>query len=183
MKRAALLGDSIRLIGYGKRCAELLSDEYDTFLPEENGMFAKYTLRMALFEWKPKLDGCDVIHWNNGLWDVCDLGDGPFTDINEYVACLLRIQKVLSNYTKHIIFATTTPPSPKMWGHDQARLIEYNKAASEALSARGVVINDLFSAVSADIENNICEDLLHLSPKGIELCAKQTADIIRKTVK
>lgn len=58
----------------------------------------------------------------------------------------------------------------------------YNKAAVEALSEYVVAVNDLFSTVKEDIEGNICEDLLHLSPKGIELCAAQTADIIRKTL-
>ena len=182
MKKAALLGDSIRLIGYGQKCAELLSDEFETFLPEENGMFAKYTLRMALWEWKPKLEGCDVIHWNNGLWDVCDLGDGPFTPVDEYVATLVRISKVLKNYTKNIIFATSTPTSPDMWGHDIERAKAYNKAAVDALTAEGVKINDLFTTVAADIPGNICADNIHLSEKGIALCAAQTADIIRKTV-
>ena len=183
MKKAVLLGDSIRLLGYGKRCAELLSDEYETFLPEENGMFAKYTLRMSLYEWKDRMQGADVIHWNNGLWDVCDLGDGPFTPIDEYVETLLRIRKVLRNYTDTIIFATTTPTSPEMWGHDIERTKAYNKAASDALSAEGVIINDLFATVSADIAGNICPDLIHLSEKGIELCANQVADLIRKVVK
>ena len=183
MKKAALLGDSISLLGYGQRCAELLSDEYETFLPDDNGRFAKYTLRMVLFEWKPMLEGADVIHWNNGLWDVCDLGDGPFTPIDEYVQTLLRIEAVLHKYSKNVIFATSTPAKPPMWGHDMDRAIAYNEAAVKALTARGVVINDLFSLVASDIDGNICEDLLHLSDKGIELCAKQTADIIRKTVK
>ena len=181
MKKAALLGDSIRLVGYGKRCAELLGEEYDTFLPRENGMFAKYTLRMALYEWKPMLEGSDVIHWNNGLWDVCDLGDGPFSSVDEYVGCLLRIRKVLSGYARRIIFATTTPPSPKMPGHSIDRIREYNKAAVEALAPHGVIINDLFGAVIDDLEGNICCDMLHLSPKGVEICAKRTAEVIRST--
>ena len=183
MKKAVLLGDSIRLIGYGKRCAELLSDEYETFLPEENGMFAKYTLRMSLYEWKDRMQGADVIHWNNGLWDVCDLGDGPFTDIDEYVETLLRIEKVLHRYSKNVIFATSTPARPEMWGHDINRAIAYNEAAKKALIPRGVIINDLFSAVTPDLKGNICDDYLHLTDNGIEICAKQTADLIRAVVK
>ena len=183
MKKAVLLGDSIRLLGYGKRCAELISDEFETFLPEENGMFAKYTLRMSLFEWKDRMQGADVIHWNNGLWDVCDLGDGPFTDIDEYAACLLRIEKVLHSYSKNVIFATTTPTRPEMWGHDINRTMQYNKVAIDVLSPRGVVINDLFSVVNSDPYEMVCDDLIHLSEKGVELCARQTADLIRKTVK
>ena len=182
MKKIVLLGDSIRLIGYGKRCAELLGDEYETVEPEDNGRFVKYTLRGVLLEWKPLLEGADLVHWNNGLWDVCDLGDGPFTDLDEYVKNLIRVQKALRGYTDKIVFATTTPTSPLMWGHDRNRTIQYNKAAVDALSELGVVINDLFSVVDSDIDANISEDYLHLSPRGVELCAAQTAEIIRKTV-
>ena len=179
MKKIVLLGDSIRLAGYGKRTAELLGPDFDVQQPEDNGRFAKYTLRGVLWEWKPMLEGADLVHWNNGLWDICDLGDGPFSGIDEYVDCLLRIESVLRGYTDKIIFATSTPVSPKMWGHDINRTIEYNKAACEALTKRGVVINDLFSTVARDIPGNICDDLIHLSPKGIELCAAQVAGIIR----
>ena len=179
MKKVVLLGDSIRLIGYGQRCAELLADEFETVAPDDNGRFVKYTLRMVLLEWKDMLTGADVIHWNNGLWDVCDLGDGPFSKLDEYIENLLRVQRALSNYSKNIIFATTTP-TKNMWGHDLERTREYNKAAVQALTPLGVTINDLYSTVAADIEGNICDDHIHLSPKGIELCARQTADIIRK---
>ena len=182
MKKVVLLGDSIRLVGYGKRCAELLGDGYETVGPEDNGRFVKYTLRGVLYEWKPILEGADLIHWNNGLWDICDLGDGPFTDLDEYIKNMRRVARVLLGYTDKVIFATTTPVSPKMWGHDINRTMMYNKAAVEALSEYVVAVNDLFSTVKEDTEGNICDDLLHLSPKGIELCAEQTADIIRKTL-
>ena len=179
MKKVVLLGDSIRQVGYGKRCAELLSGEFETVEPDDNGRFVKYTLRMALLEWKDMLTGADVIHWNNGLWDVCDLGDGPFTKLDEYIENLVRLEKVLCGYSKKIIFATTTPTN-NMWGHSIERTEKYNEAAVKALTPLGVTINDLYSVVAADIEGNICEDHIHLSQKGIELCAKQTADAIRK---
>ena len=70
-----------------------------------------------------------------------------------------------------------------MWGHDINRAIAYNEAAKKALIPRGVIINDLYSAVATDIKGNICDDYLHLSEKGIQICAKQTADLIRQTVK
>ncbi|MCI6734265.1 MAG: hypothetical protein MR437_04210, partial [Clostridiales bacterium] len=73
MKKVTLLGDSIRQIGYGKTVAEELRKEgIEVFQPEENCRFSKYTLRM-LFDYKEQIAGSDVIHWNNGLWDVSDL--------------------------------------------------------------------------------------------------------------
>ena len=46
------------------------------------------------------------------------------------------------------------------------------------LKELGVQINDLYAIVADDIQGNICDDLIHLSPKGIELCAKQVAEMI-----
>lgn len=109
MKKVTLLGDSVRLLGYGKRVAELLKPDYEVFQPEENCCFAKYTLRM-LFDCRDELAGSDVIHWNNGLWDVCNLfGDGTFSSVDEYCANMERIAAVLLGITPNVIFATTTP--------------------------------------------------------------------------
>ena len=69
MKKVALLGDSIRLLGYGTKVPELLGEEYEVFQPEDNCRFVKYTLRM-LFELREQIQDSDIIHWNNGLWDT-----------------------------------------------------------------------------------------------------------------
>ena len=180
MKKVVLLGDSIRLIGYGARAAELLGPDYDVWQPDDNCRFAAYTLRM-LFDYAEQMKGADVIHWNNGLWDVCDLfGDGAFTPLEDYVRLLARIAAILKTYSKKVIFATTTTPAPEMWGHDLNRLKTYNAAAVATLQEMGVIINDLFTPVAADIPTMIAEDHLHLSEAGIEVCAAQVADCIRK---
>ena len=44
MKKVVLLGDSIRLIGYGKKVEEMLRPEYEVWQPEDNCRFAKYGL-------------------------------------------------------------------------------------------------------------------------------------------
>ena len=79
-----------------------------------------------------------------------------------------------------MIFATTTPPAPDMWGHDINRLKIYNEAAVATLSEMGILINDLFTPVASDIPTMIAEDHLHLSEAGVEVCAAQVADAIRK---
>lgn len=180
MKKVVLLGDSIRLMGYGQRTAELLGEGYTVWQPEDNCRFASYTLRM-LFDCKAQLEGADVIHFNCGLWDVCDLfGDGAFTPLEDYIRLLARIAAILKTYAPTVIFATTTTPSPEMWGHDINRLKTYNAAAVATLEPMGVLINDLFTPVAADVETMICEDHIHLSAQGIEVCAAQVADCIRK---
>ncbi len=49
MKKVVLLGDSIRLWGYGTKVPELLGKDYEVWQPEDNCRFVKYTLR-GLFD-------------------------------------------------------------------------------------------------------------------------------------
>lgn len=179
MKKLVLLGDSIRLIGYGKTVAEALSDKYETWQPEDNCRFASNTLRM-LYDYKDKMEGADVIHFNVGLWDVCDLfGDGAFTGLEEYCNCVVRIAKILKTYAPIVIFSTTTTPDAAMPGHDIERIRLYNNTVTERLKAEGVIINDLFSVVANDINKYICGDHLHLSDEGIKVCAESVVRAIR----
>ena len=178
MKKIILLGDSIRL-SYGNRVRELLGSDYTVWQPEDNCRFASYTLRM-LYDYREQLKEADVIHFNCGLWDMCDLfGDGPFTPLEVYVEQMVRIAKILKTYAPVVIFATTTPPSPKMWGHDLNRVRAYNAAAMAALEPLGVLFDDLFTPVAEDIDRMISEDYLHASPYGVEILANRVADCIK----
>ena len=178
MKKIILLGDSIRL-SYGNRVRELLGEGYTVWQPEDNCRFASYTLRM-LYDYREQLKEADVIHFNCGLWDMCDLfGDGPFTPLEVYVEQMVRIAKILKTYAPVVIFSTTTPPSPKMWGHDLNRVRAYNAAAMAALDPLGVLFDDLFTPVAEDIDRMISEDYLHASPYGVEILANRVADCIK----
>ena len=179
MKKIILLGDSIRL-SYQNRVRELLGPDFAVWGPDDNCRFASYTLRM-LYDYREQLKGADVIHFNCGLWDMCDLfGDGPFTPIEVYVEQMARIAKILKTYAPVVVFATTTPPSPKMWGHDMDRVRAYNAAAMAALEPLGILFDDLFTPVAEDIDRMISEDLLHASPYGVEVLANRVADCVKK---
>jgi lysophospholipase L1-like esterase len=181
MKKVTLLGDSIRL-NYENRVIELLGDDYSVFRFDDNCRFAQYTLR-ALFEYDQFIRGSDVIHWNAGHWDLCDLfGDGPFTPEEQYVATIKRIGGLLLKITPNVIFATTTPVRPENIYNSDKTIRRFNELAVGALSPMGIKINDLYATVSKDIGANICDDLIHLTPAGIELCAAQVADAIKKSV-
>ena len=107
--KVTLIGDSIRVLGYGKLVPELLGDEYEVYQPNDNCRFAKYTLR-GIYDWDKDMAGSRIVHWNNGLWDVCDLfGDGPFSSEDEYITNMLRIADLLLSKHEKVIFATTTP--------------------------------------------------------------------------
>ena len=113
MKKVSLLGDSIRLFGYGTQVSALLGRKIKVFQPKENCRFSKYMLR-GLYDWRSELETSDVIHFNCGLWDAGNVvGDGRIlTSDEEYKENVLRIAKSLLRFTPKVIFATTTPVRP-----------------------------------------------------------------------
>ena len=180
MIKVTLLGDSIRAIGYGKIVPELLGSDFDVFQPNDNCRFAKYTLR-GLFDWSGQMEGSRIVHWNNGIWDICNLfGDGAFSSEEEYTVNMLRIADILTSKYDKVIFATTTPVRPENL-YDKNSVIErYNQIIVPKLREKGVIINDLHSAVATDVYRYICDDNIHLSEDGIKLCAEQVAKIIKE---
>ena len=180
MKKIVLIGDSIRMIGYGKPVAERLAPEYEVWQPDDNCRFATYTLR-GMWDWQEGVRGADVIHWNNGLWDVCELfGDGAFTPKEEYVETMLRIARLLKERASIVIFATTTPVRPDN-SHNRNEVIEeYNEALVPRLMEMGVVINDLYTPISKDLYKFISDDKIHLSEEGILLASDMVESVIRR---
>ncbi|MBQ6163788.1 MAG: SGNH/GDSL hydrolase family protein [Clostridia bacterium] len=179
-KKIVLLGDSIRLIGYGASVPELLGEDYEVWQPEDNGRFVSYVLRQ-IFDSAVKIDAADVVHFNAGEWDVCELfGDGPFTPEEMYVSQILRIARILQDRGKKVIFATTTPVRPENTYNRTCVIERFNSLVVPPLREMGVAINDLYSVVAADIYANVCDDTIHLSEQGIRLCAESTANAIRE---
>ena len=178
--KVILFGDSIRLIGYGPAVPALLGDEYEVWQPESNGKFVSNVLR-DLFDMADQIEKADIVHFNSGEWDICELfDDGPFTPLDFYVSQILRIADILLSRGKKVIFATTTPVRPENRHNRTDVIARYNAAVVPLLEKKGVMINDLYTVVAQDIYGNVCDDTIHLSPAGIKLCAQSTADAIRK---
>jgi len=180
--KITFLGDSIRM-QYAPRVAELLGEDFEVFSPKENGRFAKYTLR-GLFDWHKDMKGSRIVHWNNGHWDINDLfGDGIFTSEEEYVANMLRIADLLQKSHDVVIFATTTPVREENRYNSNSVIRRYNDLIVPLLQERGVLINDLNALLADDINRYICEDLIHLTEEGLEICAQQTVQFIQKAAR
>ncbi|MBR5742758.1 MAG: SGNH/GDSL hydrolase family protein, partial [Clostridia bacterium] len=144
MKKVVLLGDSIRLMGYGSLVPGLLGEGYDVWQPEQNGMYAQNVLRQ-LFDNEIRIREADVVHFNAGLWDVCELfGDGPFTPKEFYASQILRIADLLQERGKAVVFAATTPVRPENPHNKNELIASYNAAVIPALAEKGVRINDLY---------------------------------------
>lgn len=179
MIKISCLGDSIRG-QYAPVVKTRLGDEFEMFAPAENCRYSKYTLR-GLYDWKEDMQGSRIVHWNCGLWDACDLfGDGPFATVEEYAANTLRTADILLSRHEIVIFATTTPVAPLNKREKNEDIVKYNASVVPELIKKGVVINDLFTLVSADIPRYIRNDHIHLSEEGIALCADAVEKVIRE---
>jgi lysophospholipase L1-like esterase len=169
-------------MGYGPKVPALLGDGYDVWQPPENGRYCVFTLHCLSYEWRDGLRATDVIHWNNGLWDVKFLADGmQFIPLDVYVRTMLRIADVLQKNAKKVIFATTTPVNPAHTTIFNADIERYNGAVVPVLREKGVLISDLYSLMAADIDRFIRkDDNIHLTEDGAAVCAAAVADAIRR---
>lgn len=194
MKKVLLLGDSIRM-GYEAEVKELLKDEYEVYYSDDNGRFASYTLWQANQMFK-EYGHFDIVHWNNGYWDmnVEYPMKEAMTPIDEYCHFLKRIIKLCRENADHIIFATTTPVLEKgcafdvthtgcYISYDNDWVSAYNDAAKRVMNEEGIPVNDLYELAIKGENYYKCPDKLHLTIEGYSLCAKQVAEIIRKTDK
>ena len=177
MKKVALIGDSIRLMGYGTKVPELLGTDFQVFQPDDNCRFSKYTLMGILREWKEELEECDVIHWNNGLWDVLRLfGDEPLTPLEFYENLLPRVYKRIRFLFPNakVIFALSTAvieerEFPEFLRYNR-EIEEYNKIARRVMEELGVEVNDLYSITSA-FDHSLYADAVHFNEDGSKILA------------
>lgn len=188
MKEVLLLGDSIRH-AYQSRVMAGLGDGYCVHAPTDNCRFSGYTLN-SLRYWLPEFPRPDIIHWNNGLWDTAILyqEDGCFTPLETYLENMSRILRELKKTGAHIIFATTTPCRPEKESittaappcHRNSDIRQYNDAICPILQKAGVLINNLYQIIEADIPAFICDDLIHPTEKGKEVLSEAVIKKIRE---
>lgn len=183
MKNVFLIGDSIMFgagtanaRGYGEQVRTKMAGKASVAWPHENCRFAQYTLRY-LHEWGKQIDGekIDVVHWNNGLWDVLRLnGDDPLTPVDVYVLMLKRvyrrIQQVFPN--AKVIFALNTPVDEEMADPNFFRYNSdidlYNVAAQKCMEELGVPVNNL-NAVMRGKGREYRADWVHYNAAGSDL--------------
>ncbi|MGI6713593.1 MAG: SGNH/GDSL hydrolase family protein [Bacilli bacterium] len=182
-----LLGDSIRLF-YEPRVRDLLGDEFNVSSPMENCKFTSLTL-YTLPTWLSSVPKPDIIHFNNGLWDIAIVHDedGNFTPLNQYLLNMNRIVRELKKTGAKLIFATTTPTNPlkrirqkpNISIHKNEDITKYNTAVVELMKSEGVVIDDLFAVVNSNINRYIRkDDLIHPTEEGIEVLAQAVVKCI-----
>ena len=195
MKNVFLIGDSIRFgsgdvsPGYGVYVKEKLEGRANVYAPDENCRFAQYTLRY-LHEWVEKcgVDGksIDVVHWNNGLWDVLRLfGEEPFTPVDMYVEMLRRVHKRIRMLfpNARVIFALNTAVIEDMskpeFTRRNADIERYNAAALALMEELGVEVNDLY-AVTKNMGREMHADWVHYNEEGSRILAEKVIETVMR---
>lgn len=179
MKKILLLGDSIRL-NYAPYVYRKLSDRAQIVWPEDNCRFAKYTLH-ELPGWLKTMGNPDIVHWNNGLWDLHHYYEGqPLTSLTEYLRDLEKVAEILKTTGAKIIFATCTTASPQNKEWDNIQVAEYNAAAVRLMERLSIPVNDLYPLTKGQEETMIAPDLIHLSPQGIKTVGAKVVETLEK---
>ncbi len=179
MKKLLLLGDSIRM-NYQPSVVRHLNGKVQICAPQDNARFARYTL-WYIREWLGTYGTPDIVHWNNGMWDIYRHdtdGDVFTTDIKDYMLSIEKIYDLISGCGAKVVFATTTAVRENNPHAKNVDIDRYNAAALSILAHKDVFINDLNSLVRKDTEKYVCDDLMHLSPAGIELCGNRVAQVV-----
>lgn len=177
MYQIMLLGDSLR-IGYQPFVSKILEGRAEVNGPAENGRWAGYTLNSFRF-WIHSMPEPDLIHWNNGLWDLGDdynLGR-PFSLPEEYESALERMIAVIGKTypNAQIVMATTMPTD----NPDSSDIEGYNEILKEVAARHNIPVNDLFPIPKED-PSLIGPDHIHLTEEGFKTVAKKVVSVLEE---
>ncbi|MFT6862309.1 MAG: hypothetical protein ACJAVK_000867 [Akkermansiaceae bacterium] len=123
----------------------------------------------------------DVIHFNFGLWDWYGWKQERGTTPERFAGHLEKIVKVLSTTDAKLIFATTTPPCDEAESKIKVVITEqeaqtFRDAALAVMEENGVLINDLYSAISPDRRKyTLGKKDVHWNAAGNQLLGKRVA--------
>jgi hypothetical protein len=96
-----------------------------------------------------------------------------FTQILNFHVLDLNTQSLL------VINATTTPVINKNQYNKNAVIKRYNEVIVPLLEQKGIIINDLYTPIAADVDKYIrADDKIHLTQEGIELTSQMVAESI-----
>ena len=192
MKNILLLGDSIRL-GYCEFVKNELKESANVCFPAENCRFTQHTL-VALPQWLKEAavpaEEIELVHWNNGHWDVAHFHDEDVS-LNSpelYGIMLERIYRKLHKFCPNaqIVFALTTPVTstkgPMGNPRSNSEIEKYNAAAVKVMNNLGVRINDLYSFTKENIPETLYADYCHFTQEGYALLGNQVIKVIKETL-
>ena len=179
LPRVLIIGDSISM-GYTAPVRELLKGKANVHRPAENCSGTRNGLK-KLDAWLGK-GKWDVIHFNFGLHDAKLLPEGTWhSDLPEYEKNLAELVNRMKATGARIIVTTTTPvPNGGVLAPNRrfGSIDEYNASAAKVMKQAGVVVDDLGSVITPQVDGLRLPNDVHYKPDGYALLARSVASSI-----
>lgn len=119
----------------------------------------------------------DLIHFNFGIHDRA-------TPIEDYRARLGQIVDRLSKTGATLVWAATTPiPDVEKTKQTAASIVERNAVAAEVMKEKGVVVNDLFAAMTPHLGEYQPPADVHFTSTGYDFLGAKVAAAIEDALK
>lgn len=119
----------------------------------------------------------DVIHFNFGIHDRA-------TPLEDYRDRLGKIVDRLSGTGARLIWATTTPiPDVPETKQTSSSIVERNAIAAEIMKGKGVVINDLFAAITPHLATLQNPKDVHFNSAGYDFLGEKVGSAIEANLK
>ena len=174
LPRVLLIGDSVSR-GYTQAVRKALAGRANVHrAPENCGPTATGLKKIEVWlgngSW-------DVIHFNFGIHDRA-------TPIPDYTLRLEQLVVRMKKTGAKIVWATTTPiPDDPAKKQTAASIIERNQAAAEVMKKHGILIDDLFAAITPHLTKMQNPNDVHFGGEGYEFLGQQVAKSIEAALK
>lgn len=114
----------------------------------------------------------DLIHFNFGIHDRA-------TPLSDYEIRLSEIVERLSATGAKLVWASTTPVPDSGDGKlRSAAIVERNAIAEQVMREKGVLVNDLYSAVEPQLSTLQNPDDVHFTPEGYRFLGEKVSQFI-----
>jgi lysophospholipase L1-like esterase len=174
LPRVLVIGDSVSR-GYTQAVRKALKDKANVHrAPANCGPTARGVKKIDVWLGDGKWD---IIHFNFGIHD-------SNTPITQYTQRLEYLVKHMQKTGAKLIWASTTPiPDLPEMKYSAASVVERNQASAKLMQKHGIVINDLFTAVTSHLVELQNPNDVHFNGKGYEFLGQQVAASIEAAVK
>jgi len=169
LPRVLLIGDSVSR-GYTLAVRKALAGKANVHrAPENCGPTANGLKKIDVWLGDGKWD---VIHFNFGIHDRA-------TPLADYTARLEQLIARMEKTGAELIWASTTPiPDDLAKKQTAASIVEHNEAAAEVMKKHGIVIDDLFTAITPQLGTLQNPNDVHFTAQGYEFLGQQVATAI-----
>jgi hypothetical protein len=173
LPRVLLIGDSVSR-GYTQAVRKALDGKANVHrAPANCGPTAMGIKKIDIWLGDGKWD---IIHFNFGIHD-------RHTPIADYAQRLEQLVTRMQKTGAKLIWASSTPiPDLPKQKYFAASIVERNQVAEELMQKYGIVIDDLFTAVTPHLAVLQNTDDVHFKGEGYEFLGKQVAASIEAAI-